>query len=429
MNARRLPVVSLAAIVFLTFAILFGLEVLLAWGRANDVEEIDGFVVSAKHNCPRLTGGFSPTTGECHIEESGIYLYRSCPNRSGRDVSIEGRIGEPTDAFPMQWSFSDGGWKDSWRIGWPAGSSDGWQLPRVLHPVSVIQPCTAKKTKSDDENPFAYIAVTTKYVPDIRRELNALLILLLVPGIIYVAIQRGRIWQLISIRHDVRNMLQTLFNQLHRHLSLIADEDIRNRIGILIENNVNDTLLVVGRHDIYRKPPAKLSLSSILNRLIDGIDDERITATHDCSPFLVIVCWEIPLRRLLENLLSNATRAARAADDGWVRIRVSTQPDTVTITMENNGEVFPDPVLKEFARWFSLRVRGGGIGLTVMREVMRQLGGRSTLANVSRSDGMVARVEIRLPRNQPQGSRWRRRLMQLRSRSRRVLHQRDSHKS
>ena len=55
--------------------------------------------------------------------------------------------------------------------------------------------------------------------------------------------------QLISIRHDLRNMLQTLFNQLHRHLSVIVDEDIRSRFKILIENNINDTLLVVGRHD------------------------------------------------------------------------------------------------------------------------------------------------------------------------------------
>ena len=258
----------------------------------------------------------------------------------------------------------------------------------------------------------------TKFVPDIRRELNALMILLLVPGIFYVAIQRERLWQLISIRHDLRNMLQTLFNQLHRHLSVIVDEDIRSRFKILIENNINDTLLVVGRHDIYRQPPVKLSLCSLLNRLIDGIDDGRITVTHDCSPFLVIVCWEIPLRRLLENLLSNATRAAHAAGDGWVRIRVSTQRDTVTITVENNGDIFPDQILKSFARWFSLRVRGGGIGLTVVREVMRQLGGKATLVNVSRRDGMLARVEIRLPCNQQQGSQWRRRLVQLRNRSR-----------
>ena len=377
--------------------------------------------------CSERPGGLNLTTAECHLQESGIFQYRWClhpgiaETQLGHDVTlidIEGRIGEPTDAYPKKQSFSDGGWQDSWRIGWSASSAVGWRLPRVLHPVSVIQRCPVTNLKAGDESAFDFIAVKTKYVSDIRRELNALLILLFVPGILYVAVQRERLWQLISIRHDLRNMLQTLFNQLHRHLSLIVDEDIRSRVGILIENNINDTLLVVGRHDIYREPPAKLSLCSLLNRLIDGIDDGRITVTHDCSPFLVIVCWEIPLRRLLENLLANATRAARAAGDGWVHIRVSTQRDTMTITVENNGEIFPDHILKNFTRWFSLRVRGGGIGLTVAREVMRQLGGKVTLANVSRRDRMLARVEIRLPCNQQQGSQWRRRLVQLRNRSR-----------
>ena len=428
MNERRIPVVSLVAIVVLTFAVLFGLERLLAWGRADDVEEIERFVKSLKKDiCSELPSGLNSTIAECHLQESGIFQYRWCfipgttETRSERDVPLinfEGRIGEPTDAFPKRLSFSDGGWQDSWRIGRAAGSVADWRLPRVLHPVSVIQRCSARTTKAGDDSAFDYIAVKTKYVPDIRRELNALLILLLVPGIFYVAIQRERLWQLISVRHDLKNMLQTLVNQLHRHLSVIADEDIRSRIEFLIENNINDTLLVVGRHDIYKEPPAKLSLYSLLNRLIDGIDDGRITVTHDCPPFLVIVCWEVPLRRLLENLLSNATRAARAAGDGWVRIRVSTQRGTVTITVENNGEIFPDHILKSFARWFSLRVRGGGIGLTVVREVMRQLGGKAMLANVSRRDGTVARVEIRLPSNQQQGSPWRRRLVQHRNRSR-----------
>ena len=312
MNERRMPIVSLVAIVVLTFALLLGLERLLAWGRMSDVEEIDRSIDSMKKDlCPELPSGLNSTIAECHLQESGIFQYRWCflpgttETRSEPDVSLinfKGRLGAPTDAFPKKRSFSDGGWQDSWRIGWATSPVADWRLPRVLHPVSVIQRCTVKNRKSGDESASDYIAVTTRYVPDIRRELNALLILLIVPGIFYVAVQRERLWQLMSVRHDLKNMLQTLVNQLHRHLSVIVDEDIRSRIGVLIENNINDTLLVVGRHDIYKEPPAKLSLCSLLNRLIDGIDDGRITVTHDCPPVLVIVCWEIPLRRLLENL-------------------------------------------------------------------------------------------------------------------------------
>ena len=103
MNERRVPIVSLVAIVVLTFAVLFGLERLLAWGRADDAEEIIRIVDSLKKdNCSELPSGLSSTTAECYLQDSGIFQYRWCfPRviteiRSEYDVSrinIEGRIG------------------------------------------------------------------------------------------------------------------------------------------------------------------------------------------------------------------------------------------------------------------------------------------------------------------------------------------------
>ena len=170
-------------------------------------------------------------------------------------------------------------------------------------------------------------------------------------------------------------------------------------------------LLVVGKHDSYVDQPQQLRLRSLLNGLIDGVENGEISVDCQCPLDVVIECWPIPLRRALENLLRNADKAAREAVEGRIRIRVHEHhADAVKIIMENNGGQFPDAVLKNISRRLSLRVRGGEIGLTVVREVIRRHSGKVALRNLPPSEGWTARVDVTLPVRQKKASRWRRRI-------------------
>jgi len=113
------------------------------------------------------------------------------------------------------------------------------------------------------------------------------------------------------------------------------------------------------------------------------------------------------LRRVVANLVDNALRHARSR----VRVATGTEGGWAVVTVADDGpgipEVDRDRVFERFTRLDDSRARpdrgGAGLGLAIVRELVRRHGGTVTLTDANPSafsadDGPGLRVEVRLPR-------------------------------
>jgi two-component system sensor histidine kinase RegB len=98
------------------------------------------------------------------------------------------------------------------------------------------------------------------------------------------------------------------------------------------------------------------------------------------------------LKQAVQNLLDNALEAA---GDG-VTLRSAAADDELIVTVQDTGPGFTDPMLADFGKpYHSTKGRdGGGLGLFLVVNVVRKLGGRIHAANRA---GGGAEITIRLP--------------------------------
>lgn len=140
-----------------------------------------------------------------------------------------------------------------------------------------------------------------------------------------------------------------------------------------------------------RRPRPALAPTSILDLLDEIADSARAAA-----PAHVTVSVELPengrslraladahqLRRALLNLAHNAVQAcsgsAQPADrPGRVQLAIAAAAGSVSIRVSDNGTGIPDEVLpKIWTPFFTTRAQGTGLGLSFVREIIDDHGGR-----------------------------------------------------
>lgn len=104
-----------------------------------------------------------------------------------------------------------------------------------------------------------------------------------------------------------------------------------------------------------------------------------VTVTVDAAPALV-VAPALDIVRVLDNLLANACRAAGVG--GIVRVGVVERGDHVLIEIVDSG-----PGIDDFAA-------SRGLGISIVRRLVEQLGGRIALQRINDVGGTSARVEL-----------------------------------
>jgi signal transduction histidine kinase len=106
-----------------------------------------------------------------------------------------------------------------------------------------------------------------------------------------------------------------------------------------------------------------------------------------------VVGDERRLRRLAENLLTNAARYARSA----VAVRVAAEGTNIALSIEDDGEGVP-PELRD--RVFERFVRaadddsGSGLGLAICRAIARAHGGDVVLEAGSRFVARIPKLDL-----------------------------------
>ena len=118
----------------------------------------------------------------------------------------------------------------------------------------------------------------------------------------------------------------------------------------------------------------------------------------DVAEKVVVDGDPVALRRLFNNLLENAVKFGREA-----HVRVHHEPGFAVVEIDDRGPGLPDAelerVFEPFYRHEGSRSRstgGIGLGLAVVRTVVRAHGGDATLLNRP-GGGITARVQLPIP--------------------------------
>jgi two-component system NtrC family sensor kinase len=103
------------------------------------------------------------------------------------------------------------------------------------------------------------------------------------------------------------------------------------------------------------------------------------------------------LGQIVLNLILNAAQAIEASgmQGCSISLVVDQGPDTATISVSDDGPgIEPDNVARVFEPYFTTKSTGTGIGLSIVREMVRRIGGR---ISVSSTPGVETRFEVVLP--------------------------------
>ncbi len=213
---------------------------------------------------------------------------------------------------------------------------------------------------------------------------------------------RARGLMVAAISHDLRTPLTRLRMRID---AMGGDPQLAQRSVDDIQemNRLIDTVLGVFRGDALGppEPPQELAIGALVQALVDdrveqGQPVEALAAAGDAMQARVRAQPDA-LRRVIDNLLSNALRYAGAA-----QVSLHATPGGICIAVEDRGPGI-DPaqleaVFEPFYRVEASRNRntgGAGLGLYIARELAHRQGASVTLAN--RPDGGL-RADLVVPR-------------------------------
>ena len=249
----------------------------------------------------------------------------------------------------------------------------------------------------------------------IPRTLPIYIVLLVISGALLIAaiLQVGRERALARMRSDfvagVSHELRTPLTQIRmfaetllldrirsdeeRHRSLAIIDQESRRLGQLVENVLQFSR---GERGKLRIAPQRADVGAIVRNAIEVFGGRGVHITTSIEDGVVAFVDEDAIRQIVLNLLDNA---AKYGPEGQT-IRVTVQQG-VRIVVEDEGPGIPahqrKRIWQRYARLPRERERaiaGAGIGLAVVRDLVRLHGGRAWCEN---AEGGGARFIVEVP--------------------------------
>ncbi|RMG97281.1 MAG: GHKL domain-containing protein [Deltaproteobacteria bacterium] len=210
------------------------------------------------------------------------------------------------------------------------------------------------------------------------------------------------------VTHELGNDLQVVENVslslIHHDGSGVPDEDLGDlRLATRHMASVLRGLRRLSRDTTEADPKESHALSELVEdaaRLVGPLSRKhrvslRVLPPHRSDDLVEVRAPEI--MQVVINLLKNAIDAVRDRDDPMVRVRFDVRDAAVALRVEDNGPGVPEHLRERiFEPFFTSKSmdEGTGIGLAVVREIVRDHGGT---VEIRRVDGWTV-FEVVIPR-------------------------------
>jgi nitrogen fixation/metabolism regulation signal transduction histidine kinase len=217
--------------------------------------------------------------------------------------------------------------------------------------------------------------------------------------------ERDAAWREAAKRlaHEIKNPLTPMHLSLHRlqrRVDIVPEDQravVRDSLAALLQEVEHLTQLAERFSQFARLPEATLEpqeLSALARAAAALHEPERVALALTCDAPVHVRGDRLLLSRAIHNLLLNAIEAspdgatvemltAAGAGEGWVEIR------------DRGPGLKPDVREKLFEPYVSTKNRGSGLGLSLVRDIATQHGGRVTLED-REGGGAVARLTLPL---------------------------------
>jgi signal transduction histidine kinase len=215
-----------------------------------------------------------------------------------------------------------------------------------------------------------------------------------------LAERAGAIEQLVNgITHDLSRPLRVLERRAARIAANLSDEaHVRYEIA-KVEEVVQQ--LLSGLRELgadFRSAldgSMQVALGDVVARAVRAVDDGSRRIELSLSPSLPRVSHPEKVQRVLTNLLANALAASEP--DGIVWIYATCDGPDLRVEVIDRGYGMPSEIAsRAFDLYFTTRASQGGtgVGLTIAREIVENLGGKIELDS---HPGEGTRAVVRLP--------------------------------
>ena len=184
-----------------------------------------------------------------------------------------------------------------------------------------------------------------------------------------------------------------------RYLGIVTEETLR--LEAIIGDLLDLARLDGGAGSFEREPvPLARLFDRTFARHQGTLEERGVEFVRDVAPGAGTVLGdERRLEQVLQNLVANAVR--HTPRDGWIALRATPDGDDVLLVVEDSGPGIPAEHLPHvFDRFYRVdsarnaRSGGSGLGLSIVRAVVEQHGGRVSAAHGPTGG---ARFELRLP--------------------------------
>jgi signal transduction histidine kinase len=202
-----------------------------------------------------------------------------------------------------------------------------------------------------------------------------------------------RTQMLAAISHDLR----TPITRMRLRAEFVEDEEQRRKMLNDLEEMeaMIASTLSFARDDVAREKRVRLDLADLLQSLCDENNDAGNQADYEGKPHLVFDGAPVALKRAFSNLIDNAIKYG-----GIARVKLASETHSVVVDVSDDGPgISEDQREKVFTAFYreegsrSRETGGVGLGLAVVRSVIRAHGGEVTLANRPEG-GLTATVTL-----------------------------------
>ncbi len=212
-----------------------------------------------------------------------------------------------------------------------------------------------------------------------------------------------------GVAHEVGNPL----NSLHIHLQLMerkvrklperAREDLDESIRIAkeeikrLDDIVNQFLRAIRQAPLNRQPE---NINHILHEslafLAPEIKDRDILVEQELRSDLPLIDVDRnQLKQAIYNVTKNSIQAMKS--EGILHIKTDADDSHVSIQFKDTGGgISPENMSKIFDPYFTTKASGSGLGLLIVRRIVREHGGEIDIIN---DEGRGITLTIRLPRH------------------------------